>query len=121
MTFKIIVARYNENIQWTKQFENVIIYNNGCKLPDDYNQVFLNNVGREGHTYYKYIYDNYNNLEDYTFFLQGNPLFDHSPNIINNLKNIYTMRIYTFSHLKRPFYMRFIDSFSLVVSLFSTN
>ena len=85
MTFKIIVARYNENIQWSKQFENVIIYNKGCKLPDDYNQVFLNNVGREGHTYYKYIYDNYNNLEDYTFFLQGNP-FDHSPNIINNLK-----------------------------------
>jgi hypothetical protein len=41
MTFKIIVARYNENIQWTKQFENVIIYNNGCKLPDDYNQVLL--------------------------------------------------------------------------------
>jgi hypothetical protein len=48
--------------------------------------VLLNNVGREGHTYYKYICDNYENLAEYTFFLQGNP-FDHSPNIISNLTN----------------------------------
>jgi hypothetical protein len=84
MTFSIIVARYNENIEWTKQFENVIVYNKGEKLDDSYNQVFLDNVGREGHTYYKYICDNYENLPDYTIFLQGNP-FDHSPNIISNL------------------------------------
>ena len=44
----------------------------------------MNNVGREGHAYYKHIYDNYANLADYTIFLQGNP-FDHSPNIISNL------------------------------------
>lgn len=84
MTFSIIVARYNEDIQWTKQFQNVIIYNKGEKLDDSYNQVFLDNVGREGHTYYKYICDNYENLADYNIFLQGNP-FDHSPNIISNL------------------------------------
>jgi hypothetical protein len=52
---------------------------------DLYNEILLNNVGREGHTYYKYIYDNYYNLDAYTIFLQGNP-FDHSPNIINNIK-----------------------------------
>ena len=84
MTFCIIVARYNENIEWTKQFENVIIYNKGSNIENEYNEKILNNVGREGHTYYKYIYDNYENLSDYTIFLQGNP-FDHSPNIISNL------------------------------------
>lgn len=84
MKICIIVARYNENIEWTKQFSNVIIYNKGNKLDGDYNEILLSNVGREGHTYYKYIYDNYDNLEDYTIFLQGNP-FDHSPNIISNL------------------------------------
>jgi hypothetical protein len=82
---KIIVARYNENIDWTKQFENVIIYNKGNQLADNFNSIMLDNVGREGHTYYKYIYDNYDNLDEYTVFLQGNP-FDHSPNIINKLK-----------------------------------
>jgi hypothetical protein len=82
----IVVARYNENVEWTKQFPNVIIYNKGNKLNEGYNEILLENVGREGHTYYKYIYDNYDNLEDYTIFLQGNP-FDHSPNIIEDLNH----------------------------------
>jgi len=85
MNFCIVVARYNEDLEWTKQFLNVIIYNKGTQLnSNDFNQILLNNVGREGHTYYKHIYDNYDNLAEYTFFLQGNP-FDHSPNIISNL------------------------------------
>jgi hypothetical protein len=83
-TCSIIVSRYNENIEWTKQFPNVIIYNKGENLENCYNQVLLSNVGREGHTYYKYICDNYDNLEDFTIFLQGRP-FDHSPNIISDL------------------------------------
>lgn len=81
---KIIVARYNENLEWTKQFNDVLIYNKGDKISDEYNQIMLNNVGREGHTYFKYIYDNYDTLDNYTIFLQGYP-FDHSPNIINDL------------------------------------
>ena len=81
---KIIVSRYTECVDWTKQFPNVIIYNKGYTLNNYNNEVLLDNVGREGHTYYKYICDNYDNLEDYTIFLQGNP-FDHSPNIIHNL------------------------------------
>lgn len=86
MNFCIVVARYNEDLEWTKQFPNIIVYNKGEPLPDDFNQILLNNFGREGHTYYKYIYDNYDNLADYTIFLQGNP-FDHSPNLIYNLNN----------------------------------
>ena len=88
MKICIIVARYNENLEWTKQFSNVIIYNKGNPLTDDFNEILLNNVGREGHTYYKHIYDNYDSLSDYTIFLQGNP-FDHSPNIIYNLNNYF--------------------------------
>jgi hypothetical protein len=80
----IVVARYNEDVSWTKQFPNVLIYNKGTELNNGYNEFFLNNVGREGHTYYKYICDNYDNLSDYTIFLQGRP-FDHSPNIISNI------------------------------------
>jgi hypothetical protein len=87
--FTIVVARYKEDIEWTKQFMNefttVIIYNKGIKLvEEDYNEVLMENVGREGHTYYSHIVDNYDNLDDYTVFLQGNP-FDHSPNLTDNL------------------------------------
>ena len=68
----------------TNNTTDVIIYNKGNPLSDDFNHIVLNNVGREGHSFYKYIYDNYDNLTDYTIFLQGNP-FDHSPNIISIL------------------------------------
>ena len=81
----IVVARYNENIEWTKEFPNVICYNKGVSLDTEYKEVLLENVGREGHTYYRYICDNYDNLEDYTIFLQGNP-FDHRENIIHDIK-----------------------------------
>jgi hypothetical protein len=96
MKICIVVARYNEDVSWTKQFNNnnnnkniinqvnVLIYNKGEKLEDGYNVINLDNKGREGHSYYKYIIDNYYNLDDYIIFLQGNP-FDHSPNIIKNI------------------------------------
>ena len=65
----------------------------------------LDNVGREGHTYYKYIVDNYDNLKDYTCFLQGNP-FDHSPNIIDNLhrciEDLNTMSFNIINTMPRP-------------------
>lgn len=80
---KFIVSRYNEDIEWTKKFDNVLIYNKGKPLAEEY--ATLPNVGREGHTYYKYICDNYDNLDDYTVFLQGHP-FDHSPNLFKNIQ-----------------------------------
>jgi hypothetical protein len=83
MNINIVVARYNENLDWTNELKNVIIYNKGVPL-NIHNEILLPNVGREGHTYYTYICDNYDNLGDYTIFLQGNP-FDHSPNIISNI------------------------------------
>ncbi len=86
MKYRIVVARYNEDIDWTRQFSNVVIYNKGISLHDNtINELCLPNVGREGHTYYKYICDNYDNLDEYTIFLQGYP-FDHSPNLISNLQ-----------------------------------
>jgi hypothetical protein len=88
----IVIARYNEDIEWSKKYSsNVLIINKGERIEGFDNQIFYPNVGREGHSYYKYIYDNYDNLDDYIIFLQGNPL-DHSPDIINILDiiiNIY--------------------------------
>jgi hypothetical protein len=81
----IVVARYNEDISWTKELSNVVIYNKGEDLDTFHNEIKLDNVGREAHTYFKHICDNYDNLGEYTAFLQGNP-FDHSPNIIQTLK-----------------------------------
>lgn len=79
----IIISRYNENTSWSDSLENVIIFNKG---EGDSNK--LPNVGREGHTYYHFILSNYDNLQySHYCFLQGFP-FDHSPNILENIKNL---------------------------------
>jgi hypothetical protein len=91
MSISIVVARYSENVEWTKQFQNVIIYNKGTPLSNSFNEICLDNVGREGHTYYKHIYDNYDNLDDHIIFLQGNP-FDHSPNVIQSITTYMSHR-----------------------------
>jgi hypothetical protein len=84
----IVIARYNEDIEWSKKYSsNVLIINKGNNIEGIENQIFYPNVGREGHSYYKYIVDNYDNLDDYIIFLQGNP-FDHSPDIIKILDTI---------------------------------
>ena len=90
---KIVVSRYNEDIEWTEEFTDVVIYNKGEKLECS-TEVLLNNVGREGHSYYTYIYENYDSLPDHVIFLQGNA-FDHSPNLARNLyylKNTWSWR-----------------------------
>lgn len=71
MSFSIVISRYNENIDWTNQFSNVVIYNKGNKMNGNFTEIALENVGREGHTFYKHIYENYHQLEDYLLFLQG--------------------------------------------------
>lgn len=79
---KIVVARYNEDIRWLIPIvKHCIIYNKG---PDDLNYIpnhdkhviKCENLGREAGTYIKHIIDNYNNLDDYTIFIQANPV-DH--------------------------------------------
>jgi len=104
MNIKIVISRYNETLNWIENItnftnknrqsvaENILIYNKGEPFQQEsyenkYNQIRLPNVGREGHTIFHHIYENYDNLDEYTFFLQGNP-FDHSPNLFKNMENI---------------------------------
>lgn len=72
ISVKYIIARYNEDITWLNELkkEDVIIYNKGTPLNID-NEILLKNVGKEPHTYLKYIIDNYNNLPDICVFSQG--------------------------------------------------
>jgi hypothetical protein len=90
-----VVARYNEDVSWTKKLKNVIICNKGEPLEESYNQIMMDNVGREGHTYYKYIVENYDSLDDHIVFLQGNP-FEHSPNLFQVIKKITPEIDFTF-------------------------
>ena len=77
MKNKIVISRYDENLDWLDLINqsnyDIVIYNKG----NDINREFikLDNVGREAHTFLTYIVDNYDNLPEYTIFLQGEPFY----------------------------------------------
>ena len=76
MSYKIVVARYNENINWlNSEMKNCIIYNKGNKLNIG-NEILLKNIGRESETYLQYIITNYDNLPDVIIFTQAR-IADH--------------------------------------------
>lgn len=85
----MVVARYNENMDWLKDLPwDYIVFNKGeDDLPSWIkNQVRLPNIGREAHTYLTYIIDNYDNLPDYTICVQGNP-FEHTKKLTEKINN----------------------------------
>lgn len=75
--FKCVVAKYKEDISWTKKYDlNYYIYNKDQN--DTSFQLNSPNIGRESETYIRFILDNYDQLNDREkiLFLQGHP-FDH--------------------------------------------
>ena len=90
----IVVARYNENIEWVDKLNcEYLIYNKGGHVNKNY--IPIPNDGRETETFLRYIKDNYQNLPDIVGFVQGNP-FDHCPDaieLINNFDNFYEVKI----------------------------
>lgn len=86
MKLEVIIARYKEDISWTSSLTHPFkIYNKNLEDKHLF-ELNLPNVGREGHTHFSYIVDNYNHLPDYIAFLQGNP-FDHCPNVIEQINH----------------------------------
>jgi hypothetical protein len=83
MERKVVIARYNEPIDWVHSINfDYIIYNKGPKIEDERipqeKIIEVPNEGLEAETFLRYIISNYNSLPDSIAFLQGNP-FDHFP------------------------------------------
>ena len=55
----LIIARYNENLEWLEKYQDfkIIIYNKGQKLKKNrlFNIIDLKNIGRESHTWLYHI------------------------------------------------------------------
>ena len=71
----IIIARYNEDLSWLKEYQEfkITVYNKGDKLDDSpyYKIINLENIGRESHTWLYHIVKNYYKLNEVNIFLQG--------------------------------------------------
>lgn len=83
-----VIARYREDVNWVRYLPGkVIIYNKGNdslsidNLRGNISIINLPNLGREGHTYFHHIIENYDKLTERVTFLQGRP-FDHSPDLL---------------------------------------
>ena len=90
---KLLVAYYNNKsfLEVIEMFENIdiTIYNKSdeefdiseCTNKNQVKTLPLENIGREGETYLRHIIENYDNLDDYTIFIQDdadNHIMDYS-------------------------------------------
>ena len=75
MSVKIVVAKYKEDVDWTQYINHSVVIYDKSDEPIT-NSIHLKNVGKEGETFLRHIVENYDNLDDITVFLQGNP-FEH--------------------------------------------
>ena len=73
-TYKYVFARFNENISWilnnNELFNNSIICNKGEPLNIS-NEILLTNYGKDQASYIYYIINNYENLPDVCIFSQA--------------------------------------------------
>jgi hypothetical protein len=103
MSYKkeLVVAKYEEDINWIKDCNNidmVTVYDKNENRQENINT--LPNIGRESHTYLYHIINNYNNLSDYTIFCQGDPIF-HDHHFVEKINNIDSIIL---SNIKKGFY-----------------
>lgn len=112
---KVIVARYNEDLHWILPIiDIVVVYNKGADdldyIPGD-KIIKCANLGREGETYVKHIIANYDDLDDYTIFIQGN-IDDHI-----YLPTIKDKRQYFFNMIRerKTYGFRYISTWQIPV------
>lgn len=84
MEKELVIAAYDRDYGW-KQYINedvkITVYNKNQNTLKEGEILLTPNVGRDVHTFFNHIIENYDNLSDYTFFSQDEP-FDHVNNII---------------------------------------
>jgi hypothetical protein len=116
----IIVARFNEDLQWTLEYPfnkfKYIVYNKGDN--DNFEKanvikiINIENVGKNDHTYLYHIVTNYDTLSNVVVFFPGSINIDYKKSkatqILNNIiKSNYTKAYfigYSQSNIKDSFY-----------------
>jgi hypothetical protein len=68
----VVISKYEENVDWTKQINHEVIIYDKSDNPIE-NSIPRPNIGREAETLCYYIITHYNNLPDAIIFLQADP------------------------------------------------
>lgn len=96
MSFTIVIAHYNENLDWIQMLpsDHIHLYSKGTAEYQNtkYKTSYLPNVGRESQTYLHYIIEHYDNLPDIVFFTQGCDDHINSQQIIQCISTLFDPR-----------------------------
>lgn len=92
-----VIARYKEDLSWTKNLKgDFLVYNKGEDWDYDLPKIDVPNYGREAETFVRAIVDlmSSGKIREYDeiAFLQGNPL-EHCPNLVEVLQRNTTVYI----------------------------
>jgi hypothetical protein len=91
MKKEIVIAAYDKDLSWVDKLNDdvkITIYRKGTNNNNE-KEIFLDvNKGRCVHTFFNHILINYDNLSEYTFFVQDYP-FDHWENTIEVINGNY--------------------------------
>lgn len=80
MDHRLVIARWNEDVSWAIPYPHIIYDKGGAPLDATGLNVFrlsANPEHRESHTYLHHIIQHYDDLDDWTAFVQGSP-FEHA-------------------------------------------
>lgn len=124
---KIVCARYNEEVYWLiPMINHIIVYNRAPHHDLHYiskDKIITCEILKSNYeTYIKHIIDNYDNLDDYTIFVQGNPEVTIFPNSKGESyatiwKTLVQNKFYDFKYISRQIDTLLInDSKMFVVS-----
>jgi len=93
---EIVIAAYERDYNWVKDLNSdikITIYKKGEGQLQQGEILIHPNLGRDVHTFFYHLYNQYDNLSDITFFSQDYP-FDHVSNyieIINGDKPLWDL------------------------------
>ena len=80
MRHRLVIARWKEDVAWARGYPHLVYDKGGGPLEADGLNVFpvsANPEGHESHSYLLHIILHYDDLDDWTTFVQGTP-FDHA-------------------------------------------
>jgi hypothetical protein len=84
MKKELVISVFDKDLSWLDKVSKEVLikkYRKGSNLNLDGEIYLSNNVGRDVHTFFYHILNNYDNLADITFFSQDYP-FDHIENYV---------------------------------------
>jgi hypothetical protein len=81
---ELVIAAYDKPLDWLSTLNSDVkktVYRKGDALPLNENEILIHpNIGRCVHTFFNHLVIRYDDLSDYTFFVQDYP-FDHWENL----------------------------------------